>query len=62
MSSPVPPTPLPRAIRKEVKMAVWLKALSQMKEGGSKNQAAQYKEMHTFFHGEEPMFPSQLKQ
>jgi len=61
MSSPVPPTPLPRAIRKEVKMAVCLKALSQMKEGGSKNLTAQYEEMHKFFHGKEPTFPSQLK-
>ena len=61
MSSPVPRNPLSRDLRQEMKMTVALKGLSQMKESNAKNKASQENEMHRFFHGEEPTFPSQLK-
>ena len=60
-SSPVPPKTLPRDIRNEIKIALALKAYSQMKEGDSMKLKDQYIEMDRFFHGKVPTLPSQLQ-
>ena len=51
---------LPRDIRNELKLAVALKGISQMREGSGKKVSKQIIEME-IFNGRQPTFPSQFK-
>ena len=57
----VPPTPLPKHIRDELRLTCALKAYSELKIGKSMRLPDQYAAMDTFFHGNTPPHPPQIK-